>query len=131
MASDGAPNAKQTRFIAALLSTGEVRAAARMSGIGERTAWRWLGGDAVVRGALRRQQDAILAATVAGVVAAMGEAREVLLAVMRDSRMAAGVRVRAASVLWDGGLRAIEALAFAERLSRVEALIAERVGDAR
>lgn len=113
----------QRSFIAGLLGARTVREAASEAGIHERTGWRYLG-DPDVRAELTRRQSAMLAVVTLGIVEDMTEARTVLRAIMTDPVAAgvkgAGVRVRAAAIIVDTGLRFFEVLSLADRLSALE-----------
>jgi len=118
----GTLNPKQRRLVASLMGAPSVRAAASEAGVSERTAWRWLGADAVRR-ELTRRQDAILVELASSLVADASEAREVLATIMRDASVSAGIRVRAACAIQDAALRFAELWTLSERLARVEAAV--------
>lgn len=103
----------------ALLDARTIRGAAGKAGIAEATAWRYLTEDNV-KAAIARRQDAILGGVTARLVADMTEARSVLVDIMRDSEEAAGVRVRAAGLILDAGLKMLEVLTLADRVTRLE-----------
>ena len=103
----------------ALLDARTIRGAAGKADIAEATAWRYLTEDNV-KAAIARRQDAILAQVTGGVVADMTEARGVLVDIMRDSEAAPGVRVRAAGLILDAGLKMLEVVTLADRVSRLE-----------
>ena len=73
-----------------------------------------------VRQELARRQDAILSQVCAGVVSDMNAAREVLVTTMNDTAAAGGVRVRAAGLVLDYGMRLFELLALAQRVAAIE-----------
>ena len=124
MAQTGILSKKQRLFVEALLSEVSVRGAAKVSGIGERTAWRWLSSHEEVRAAIIERQDSLLRAATLGLASDLGEARGVLRVLMRDGEAAAakgaGVRCRAACAVLDAGLRFLELLSIAERVGALE-----------
>lgn len=93
-------------------------------GIGERTAYKYLG-DELVKEEIARRQDAILGQVTAGLVADMAEARRVLLDRMNDPATADGVRVRAALGVLNCGLRLFELLCLTDRVAALERRLAD------
>ncbi len=122
MADSGALSRKQTAFVLALLEHSTVRDAARAAGIAERSGWRYLGLPSV-RGALAQRQDAAMAQATTSIVGDMGAARQVLRDAMQDAHTPMGVRVRAAGLLLDCGLRLFELVALAQRVSDLERMV--------
>ena len=110
---------KQRRFIGALLQARNIREAAQLAQIGERTAWRWLA-EPGVKGELSARLDGMMTQVTSGAVSDMGEARAFLLAIMRSRTARDGDRVRAAGMILDGAMRLFELLALAERVARLE-----------
>lgn len=119
MAENGALTAKQARFCTALLEARTIREAARMAGVGERTAWRYLASPEV-RQVLTERQGAMLAQAAAALVADMAEARKVLRSIMGDAAAAPGVRVAAARAVLEAGLRLFELVSLTERVAELE-----------
>ena len=114
---------RQHRFLAALVTAPSVKAAAEAAGIGEKTAWRYLGDDGI-RGALAGHFDAVMADTSHRMAGAMSEALEVILDVMRGETTPPAVRVSAGRVILDAGLRLAELVTLAERVAQLEARMA-------
>jgi phage terminase small subunit len=110
------------RIIAALATTSTVRDAARVAGVGETTAYRYLS-DPVVKAELAHRQDAMLAQVCAGIVEDMSEARRVLRGLLDAEEATDSVKVRAASKLLDAGLRLLELVALSDRVSELERLV--------
>ncbi len=111
--------AKKRRFVAALLATPTVRAAAEQAGVSEPTAWRYLA-DPTVKGELAQRQDGILGHVARRLASEMGEALDVLSAVMNDATAKDAARVSAARAVLDGGLRLAELVTLAERVAVLE-----------
>ena len=112
-------SARQRRFIVALLDARTVREAAAKASIAEATAWRYLSDD-VVKTDIARRQDAMLVQVTQGIVSDMTEARGVLVDIMRDAGAPEGVRVRAAGLILDAGLKMLEVLTLSDRVTVLE-----------
>lgn len=110
---------RQARFCTALLEARTIREAAKMAGIGEATAWRYLASPRV-RQTLSERQGAMLAQASAALVADMAEARKTLRSIMGDATAAPGVRVAAARAVLEAGLRLFELASLAERVAELE-----------
>jgi len=124
MAGNGTLTRKQRLFVLALVDSTSVPEAAVKSGIAERTAWRYLG-NPTVKVELAARQDAMLAQVTGGLVTDMTEARGVLKGIMNDDGVAPGVRVRAAGMVLDAGLRFFELLSLAQRVAELERRVAK------
>ena len=124
-ALEGKLTPRQRRFEAALMAAPDVRAAAQVAGIGERTAWRYMANPAIRRSVATRQA-AALAQVASGLVDDMTEARALLRGVVTDETAAQGVRVRAALGILDAGLRLAELVTMAERVAILEARLEAR-----
>lgn len=111
--------------MAALLEARSVRDAARTANVAERTAWRYLADDQV-RAELANRLDAMLAQVTAGLIEDLSQARQVLRDVMARPGIAPGVRVRAAGMVLNYGLRFVELVALAERVAALEEAIRGR-----
>ena len=122
MAQNGALSANQLRFVGAMLTASSVREAARLSGLGERTGWRYLQDPAVKR-ALSEVVDGTLACVVQQTVGAMGAAVDTLQEVSKNKLAPAGARVSAARAILDGGPRLREAVTLSERVEELERAI--------
>ena len=111
--------AKKRRFVAALLATPTVRAAAEQAGVSEPTAWRYLA-DPTVKGELAQRQDGILGHVARRLASEMGEALDVLHGIMTDPEANDAPRVSAARAVLESGLRLAELVTLAERVARLE-----------
>lgn len=120
---------KKRRFVAALLAAPTIRQAAEAAGVGETTAWRYLGDPAVKREVAYRQSG-MLAQASAGVVSDMAVARAVLRQVMADTNASAASRVSAARAILDAALRLFELVSLSDRVAALEERSAE-LGNAR
>lgn len=125
MAENGTLSTKQRRFVAALVGARSIRDAAKAANVAERSAWRYLA-DPKVRAEISTRQDSMLAQVTAGIVEDMGLARQVLRAVMLGKATTPGVRVRAAGLILQAGLRFAELVTLAQRVAALERLLAER-----
>ncbi len=119
MAHNGALSGKQKRFVAALAAAGSVREAAALAGIGERTAWRYLGLPDV-RAELGRIQDGVLSEATAACIRGMSGALATLESVMADPMASASARVAAARAILDAAARLAELQTFAQRIAKLE-----------
>ncbi|GAB4402083.1 MAG: hypothetical protein Kow00123_12080 [Anaerolineales bacterium] len=114
---------RQARFVGALMTTRTVAEAARVAGVGERTARRWLRLPAVQRALSEAQGEALKQATRRA-VAAIGLAVDILQVIMADPGASAGARVSAARCILDAAARLTETAELADRVSRLE----QRIG---
>jgi phage terminase small subunit len=112
-------NARQRRFVAALVANATVRDAAAAAEIGERTAWRYLQQPAVKK-ALAERQDVVLAHVSRRLATEMGAALDVLGSIMRDRAASDAARVSAARAVLDSGLKLAELVSLAERVTLLE-----------
>lgn len=112
-------NARQRRFVAALVANATVRDAAAAAEIGERTAWRYLQQPAV-KEALSERQDVVLAHVSRRLATEMGAALDVLGSIMRDRAASDAARVSAARAVLDSGLKLAELVSLAERVTLLE-----------
>jgi hypothetical protein len=120
MAENVSLSAKQARAVGALLVSRTVTVAAQEVGISERQLTRWLADDAF-RAALQRAQDAALGLAVRRLAGGLGVALDTLTTVMADTTgTPAGVRVRAAGLWLDAGLRWLELADLAARVEKLE-----------
>jgi len=88
--------AKQKRFIASLLQAPNVKEAAHVAGVGERTAYRWLR-DPAFRSELGQASDGLLSAALVRVSDMLGLALDAIEDGLRSERPAD--RLRAAAEL--------------------------------
>lgn len=109
------------------MTSPHVRAASEVAGIGEATGYRYAALPAV-RAALAARQDAAMAQAAAKLGAALGEALDVLVGIMRAADAPLPVRVSAARGVLAHGARLVELLALAERVRVLEEHFAEEDG---
>jgi hypothetical protein len=119
--------ARQDKALAALLSTGEVRAAAKDSGVGETTLWRWLK-EPTFAEAYRAARCRLLEAGAASLTANTSKASAVLLEVAEDKGAPASARVAAARAIIEGAHKTVETLDLLPRVAELEKFIAEKKG---
>lgn len=128
MAQNGAVTVRRARFLAALLETGTVTAAAAAVGVSRRTGGRWLQ-DADVRSELARLQNTELAAAAAAVVGGMESAAVVLREIAADPMVSPSVRVSASRALLSDGTRLAALVTLAERVNTLEVIYLGGVTD--
>jgi hypothetical protein len=110
--------------IAALLKTTSVSAAAKASGVGERTLRRWLDMPEF-QAAYRRARRELISGAVHALLQATSSATDTLIAIMQDADQPATARVSAARTILQMVLRALNDDNVHERLSEMERLLAE------
>lgn len=110
---------RQARFVSAMIVTRTVADAARMAGIGERTAYTYLA-DPAVQAAIGRGLDDVLADATRQITGTIGPALAALESILQDPTVPASARVAAARLLLDAGLRYRTTLDLATRLANVE-----------
>lgn len=111
---------KQAVYVEALASGKSLDAAAAAAGIVERTGRKWRGLP-VVQAALRDARAQALGDVTTRAVARMTAALDVLTVVMADKNISPAVRVSAARVILESGVKFSETVDFAERLAELEA----------
>lgn len=119
----------EARFVAAALEARTVCEAAELSGIAERTAYRYLA-RAEVRAELAQRAGGVLSQVSARLADAMGVAVDGLLELAANPEVSAGARVSAYRGLLDGGLKLAEIVALSDRLAALEARIDEQGAEA-
>ena len=123
MAETGTLSRKQSKAIAALLSSRCVAEAAETARVGTRTLWRWLS-DPTFREALSRAQSEALGIVTARLTALLGKSLDVLAADLdgddaaRASRAALGILSRFADLA--------EFADLADRVDRLERLVEKK-----
>ena len=122
MAENDGLTPKRRRFVAALMSSRTRAAAARVAGISEKTAERWVK-DAAIKAALAEAQSGALTQVTRQLVDAMTKALETLESVHLDSDNAASARVSAARAILDGGLKYVELVDLTERVAKLEGVV--------
>ena len=123
MVENGRLPGKRQRFIAMLLTSRNVREAAKAAHIGETTAHRWLA-DPHFQMALSQAQDETLQEVERVAANLMTGALETLAGVMADSEAPAGARVGASRGILEYGMRFAEMGSLARRVGELE----KRVG---
>ena len=123
MATNDALTARQRRFVLELTTASSVRDAAHKAGIAERTAWRYLSSEAVQH-ALTTHYDIALRELGRGMAVVMSEAMDTVLGILRDAKTSPSVRVSAARVILDSGLRLAELVTLAGRVTKLEERVA-------
>jgi len=112
---------KQAIYVEALASGKGLDDAAQAAGIVERTGRTWRGLP-VVQVALRLARQARLADATSIATAMMSDALDTLKSVMLDTETPPGVRVSAARVVLESGVKFTETLDLAERVAKLEEL---------
>jgi hypothetical protein len=112
-------NAKHLRAIDALLREPTVVAAARVSGIGETTMFRWLK-DPLFDATYKQLRARLLEGTLTALQSASVEAVSCLLEVIRDQAAQPSARVTAAKTVLEFSVKAREILEVEERLAYLE-----------
>ncbi len=105
------------KALAALMVTRNVREASELSGLGERTLFRYLA-DPAFKTEYRAARRAAVEQTFTAMQAATSDAVETLIRNLHCEQPA--VEVRAAAVILDTAIRGLELLDFADRLERLE-----------
>jgi hypothetical protein len=118
-------NPKQEKALAALLSLGEVKGAAKAAGVGETTLWRWLK-DETFAASYRDGRRRLLEASAARLTSDSAAASKVLLQVAQDKKAPASARVAAARAIIENAVKAVETLDLEPRLKEIEKSIAEQ-----
>lgn len=119
MAESGKFTAAQSRAIAALLEARDIRAAAVMARVGERTLFRWLAWPEF-QAALRAAEQSAIDASLRRLAELSGAAVSTLKAVMANEDASPGARVSAANVALGRLLDLREFSQFEERLKALE-----------
>jgi hypothetical protein len=110
---------KQEKALAALLSCGEVKAAAQQAKVGEATLWRWLKEDAF-SGAYREARRRLVEVTVSRLMADGTAASKALREITEDKSAPASARVSAARAILEHSIKGVEVLDIEERLKEIE-----------
>jgi phage terminase small subunit len=124
MAGNGRLTAKQRKFVSAMMTARTVGEAAKVAGISERTARRYLRNEAV-RAALSQALDDALGSVTRQVVQKMTRALGTLEQVHADKLQPASARVSAARAILEAGPKLREAVDLAERVTRLEERLSE------
>lgn len=125
MATNGTPEKltpRQRRAIAALLGSKDIKAAAELAKVGERTLYRWLNLPSFRAALLEAEGEAIDQAT-RQLIYLQGPAISVIAGTLADRSNAAGVRLRAAQSVLDYLLRLRELRNIEKRITDLEAAL--------
>ncbi len=117
---DDGLNSRQRRALEGLLDGLNIQDAAARAGVNRKTLSRWLAEPSFWR-AYRTASDAGLQTAARRLAAQMDGAVDVLVAVRDDAGAPPGVRLRAAQLVIESGLRLLEAVDISERLAALEA----------
>jgi len=110
---------KQEVFIANLLIEPNIRAAAKKTGIGEATGWRWLQ-DPIFQEQYREARRQAVSQAISQLQQASTEAVNTLRKIMNDEEAPAASRVTAARTVLDMSLKAVELEDLAQRIEQLE-----------
>lgn len=110
---------KQEKALAALLSLGEVKAAAKQAKVGETTLWRWLKEDSFSE-AYREARRRLVEVSVARLMADSTAASKALREITEDKSAPASARVAAARAILDHSIKGVEVLDLEPRLREIE-----------
>jgi ribosomal protein S11 len=110
---------KKEQAIAALLSQPSITRAAKKSGIGEKTLFRWLQLDEF-RQAYKNARRQVVDQTIAQIQSVLAEAVQTLLNVMSDVTTPASAKVSAARALLDIGFKVVEIEDLESRIEKIE-----------
>jgi phage terminase small subunit len=119
---------RQRKAIAALLSCRTVAQAAQLSGVSERTLYRWLADDTFRAAVLSAEGETINQAT-RRLLGLQQAAIDTLGGILQDDSAPAGVRVRAAESVLDLLLRLRDLRDVEDRLARLEQQLHENEND--
>ena len=119
MAGIGNLTAKQRKLVAAMLTEPTILDAARVAGVSERTAHRYLD-DPGVKRAIQTALDTVLGEAMRKVVHGMGAAVGTLEILHQDKDMPPAVRVSAARAILAAGPSLREATELTDRVSALE-----------
>lgn len=122
MANSGALSAKQSKAIAALLSSKTVLGAAELAGVSARTLTRWLADDDFKAALTEAESEAIDAAT-RRLIGLQGAAIDTLQETLSDRKALAGIRLRASQSILDYLLKLRELRNIESRLAALEKII--------
>ena len=125
MGANRSLNRRQRQFVAALVGTPTIAAAAERAGIAESTAYRYLR-DPNVKAALGQALDNALGQVTRQAVVEMAEALRTLAEIHRDEETPPAQRVSAARVIFSETPKLREAFDLAERVTALEGRAEEK-----
>lgn len=111
---------KQLRAIDALMTGATIADAATAAGVGLRTLYRWRTLP-TFRHELQTRATDSLDATARAMSATMSDAPATIAAIMSDDTMPPGVRLNAAKIALENGIRLMELVDIVRRLDALEA----------
>jgi len=114
--------ARKRRFVAAMMTSSSVAAAARAIGVHERTGHRYMQ-DPRVKAALSHKMDSELGSVARIAVNAMTDALATLEAIHKDETAPASARVSAAKVIFEGAPKLRDTFDLAERVQALEEVL--------
>lgn len=116
---------RQQSAISALLINPSIPEAAKIAGIAERTLYRWAQLD-TFNTEYRTARRALVTRVICVIQGAMSEAVKTLISVMLDGQSTASVKVKAAKVLLESGLKVTEIETLDERISAIESALSQK-----
>jgi transposase len=119
--------AKHDAAILALLSTRSVRDAAKKSGLSETTLYRLLALPEF-KAKYRAARRELVENTITQLQRDGADAATALRTIVKSRKTPASVRVAAARVILEQGIKAVELMDVQERLDRLETLLAQNKG---
>jgi hypothetical protein len=111
---------KQEKAILALVSSKTVEDAAKVSGIGRATLFKWLQED-VFKNAYRQARSEIVRHAIVQAQSSCSEAVNVLKEIMNSSKSPASTRVSAAKAVLETSIKAVEVEDLISRIEKIEA----------
>lgn len=119
MAENGRLTPKRAAFVRALLTERDTRAAAKVAGIAERTAYRWVG-DPAIQAAILDAEGQALEDVTRGLLRLAADAVQTLGDAMSDRDATTGARVRAADIVLTRLLQLRELVTLEARMEAIE-----------
>jgi hypothetical protein len=118
----GPKSSRMELAVMALLNSPDIQTAAKESGVGETTLWRWMREDAEFQDMYRIAKAQALTMAIGRLQQSTCEAVEVLRSVAVDPDSPASSRVSVAKTILELALKAKETEEFEERLKKLEEL---------
>jgi len=116
---------KQEIAITALLTAPTIQEAAKISGVGEVTLWRWLQIPEFEK-AYKEAKKLAVSQAIARLQQITGEAVETLRRIMNDSESPASVRVAAAKTIIEQAIKSVELEDLVQRVDELEKIVEEK-----
>lgn len=111
---------KQYKAIAALLSAPNIKQAAILAGVGERTLYRWLAEDEAFKAELRSVEEEAISQATRRLIGSQEPAITRLLSILTGPTTRSGDRIKAARALMEYSTRMLEVRDVEERLTALE-----------